>query len=362
MQGYREVPYARVKPFCEKIFAAYGFSPAESTTITDVLLMADLFGIESHGIQRLVRYHSEIGQGFVDVKAKPEILHETPVSAVIDGHKGMGQLVGRQAMELAIAKAKKTGIGMVSVRNSNHYGIAGYYTEMAVKQDLIGIAMTNTEAICVPTNGKRAMLGTSPIAFAMPADPAPFSFDAATTVVPRGKLEVYNKNGKPLPEGWAMDAAGHPSTDAALVLKNIIEKLGGGIAPLGGVGELNSGYKGYGFAAIVDICCGIFSGGMTSNHVNVLKDQVNICHYVSAIDYGVFGDKKAMRAHLSAFLQELRDTPKADGQSRVYIHGEKERENREKRIKGTVPVNDKTWQEMRDIAADRKVDFDLVSV
>jgi LDH2 family malate/lactate/ureidoglycolate dehydrogenase len=362
MADYRQVPYAQAKPFCQKVFAAYGFSPEESAAITDVLLMADLFGIESHGIQRLIRYHSEIGTGFVDVRAKPEIVHESPISAVVDGHKGMGQLVGKQAMELAIEKAKKTGIGMVSVRNSNHYGIAGYYTEMAANADLIGIAMTNTEAICVPTHGKKAMLGTSPIAFAMPADPLPFSFDAATTVVPRGKLEVYNKLAKSLPEGWVMDAAGHPSADAALVLNNIINKLGGGIAPLGGVGELTSGYKGYGFAAIVDICCGIFSGGMTSNHVNVLPNQVNICHYFSAIDYGVFGDKKAIRDHLSTFLQELRESPKADGQARIYIAGEKERENRAQRIKGTIPVNDKTWQEMQDIAKDRGVAFDLTSL
>jgi LDH2 family malate/lactate/ureidoglycolate dehydrogenase len=349
---YTELMYRELYALCIAIFQSYGFTADESAQITDVLLRADLYGIESHGIQRLNRYHDEIARGFVDVGAKPEIVYETPVSAVVDAHKAMGQLTGVFAMSTAIGKAKQSGIGMVSVRNSNHYGIAGYYTALATAADLIGVCMTNTEAICVPTNGKQAMLGTNPIAFAMPADPVAFSFDAATTVVPRGKLEVYTKNDRELPDGWALDSGGYPSTDGALVLRNIIGKLGGGIAPLGGMAELTGGHKGYGLAAIVDICTGIFSGGKTSNHVNVLKDQVDICHYFAAIDYGIFGDKTDIKTRLSAFLQELRNSAKADGKERIYVHGEKETENYAARINGTIPVNDKTLQELRQIAAE----------
>jgi LDH2 family malate/lactate/ureidoglycolate dehydrogenase len=243
------------------------------------------------------------------------------------------------------------------VRNSNHYGIAGYYTNLAVEADLAGVCMTNTEAICVPTFGKRAMLGTNPIAFAFPADPVPFSFDAATTVVPRGKLEVYNKNGKPLPAGWVLDSTGHEANDAALVLHNIINRLGGGIAPLGGVGEDQSGYKGYGFALMVDIFCAILSGGATSNHVNTQPGQEDTCHFFAAFDYAAFGGKAAIKKRLSVFLQELRDAPKADGADRIYIHGEKEGEYRAHREHGTVPVNEKTWAEMQQIAAEQGVTF-----
>ena len=354
---YRELPYARTVDFCTRIFASYGFGGEDAAAITDVLLRADLYGIESHGIQRLVRYHEEITSGMVDMHAAPQLVHETPVSAVIDAQRCMGQLAALQAMRLAIQKAKSAGIGMVAVRNSNHYGIAGYYSNMAVESDLIGVCMTNTEAICVPTHGKRAMLGTNPIALAMPADPVPFSFDAATTVVPRGKLEVYNKNGAALPDGWAVDAGGHPTRDAHEVLHNIIHKLGGGIAPLGGSEEVSGGHKGYGLAAIVDLFTGILSGGATSNHVNVSPGRTDICHFFAALDYGLFGDRQALRERLSVFLQELRDSDKADGASRIYTHGEKEAERMAGRIHGTLPVNEKTWEELCRIAEARGVDI-----
>lgn len=245
---YHHVSYEQLETFCREVFKGYHFTEEESRQITDVLLAADLSGIESHGIQRLIRYHQEITGGLVKLGAKPEVVFETPLSAVIEGNDCMGQTLGIQAMNMAIDKARQHGFGMITVRNSNHYGIAGYYAKMAVKEDMIGMCMTNTEAIMVPTFGRQAMLGTNPIAFAMPADPVPFSFDAATTVVPRGKLEVYVKRGNGLPEGWALDETGHDSTDPNRVLKNIIAKAGGGILPLGGSGELTSGYKGYGFA------------------------------------------------------------------------------------------------------------------
>ena len=169
---YHHVSYQKLHQFCLEVFKGYGFSPDESEQITSVLLAADLSGIESHGIQRLIRYHKEITGGLVKTDAKPEIVFETPLSAVIEGNDAMGQLLGVQAMEKAVEKAKKSGFGMVTVRNSNHYGIAGYYAKMAAREGLIGMCMTNTEAIMVPTFGRQAMLGTNPIAFAMPAHPS----------------------------------------------------------------------------------------------------------------------------------------------------------------------------------------------
>ena len=347
---YHRLPYEQVVSFCRKAFAGYGFNEEQSAQITDVLLAADLSGIESHGIQRLIRYHKEITGGLVDVKAVPEIVKETPISATIEGNDAMGQLLGVQAMEMAINKAKQVGIGMVAVRNSNHYGIAGYYTKMAAEAGLIGICMTNTEAIMVPTFGRQAMLGTNPIAFSMPASPVPFTFDAATTVVPRGKLEVYAKRDGVIRDGWALDENGHPSTDAPRVLNNIIGKTGGGILPLGGAGEETSGYKGYGFAMLCEICTAILSGGTTSNYIYKTPGKANICHFFMAVDYGVFGEKEDLEKALSQFLQELRDSNKAEGQERIYTHGEKEFEACQRVKAEGVSVNEKTYAEMEMIA------------
>lgn len=344
--GYHHVAYQPLYDFCVKVFCGYGFPEEESKQITDVLLAADLSGIESHGIQRLIRYHKEITGGMVKLDAKPEIVFETPLSAVIEGNDAMGQTLGVRAMELAIDKAKKSGFGMVTVRNSNHYGIAGYYTKMAAEQGLIGLCMTNTEAIMVPTFGRQAMLGTNPIAFAMPAQPTAFSFDAATTVVPRGKLEVYVKRGNGLPLGWALDENGHDSDDADRVLGNIIAKSGGGILPLGGSGEMTSGYKGYGFAMLCEIATAILSGGTTSNYIYKTPGRSNIAHCFIALDHGMFGDKAEIEASLSKYLQEIRDSAKAEGQDRIYIHGEKEAEARERVLREGVSLNEKTYEEM----------------
>ena len=356
---YKQVDTDKARAFCEAVFAAYGFSIEESQIITDVLLRADLYGIESHGVQRLVRYHDEISSGQVDVHAKTQIVHETGISACIEANKAMGQLAGTEAMKLAIKKAKAAGCGMVTVRNSNHYGIAGYYTNMAAEEDLTGVCMTNTEAICVPTFGSEAMTGTNAIALAMPAAPFTFSFDASTTVVPRGTLEVFRKNDKPLPDNWALDADGSPCNDAGVVIDNIIAKAGGGIAPLGGLGTLNGGHKGYGFSVIVDLFTAVISGGLTSNHVNRIPVHTGICHYFMAVDYGIFGNKTAIKNNLSKFLQELRDSKKAEGQKRIYTHGEKEAETMAQRINGQIPVNEKTLDEMRGIANKLGISYGL---
>ena len=348
--NYFCLPFEELKQFCERVFAGYGFDREESRQITEVLLDADLCGIESHGVQRLIRYHKEITGGLVEVTAKPEIVEETSVSATIEAHDAMGQLVGVQAMDLAIEKAKTAGVGMVAVRNSNHYGVAGYYTRRAARQGLVGICMTNTEAIMVPTFGRQAMLGTNPIALSMPAQPIPFTFDAATTVVPRGKLEVYAKRDGVLQDGWAIDEQGNPSTDADRVLKNIIEKTGGGILPLGGAGEQTSGYKGYGFAMLCEICTAILSGGTTSNYIYKTPGKANIAHFFMAFDHGMFGEKEELEGALSRFMQELRDSDKAQGQERIYTHGEKEFFSRERILQQGVPANEKTWGEMEMIA------------
>ena len=354
--AYQHWSYETLHRFCMDAFQAFGFSEEEATIIQDNLLTADLYGIESHGMQRMVRYHKGIENGMINPKAVPEIVFETPVTAVIDAHEGMGQLVGHKAMTLAIEKAKQIGIGIVSVRNSNHYGIAGYYANMACKEGLMGFSCTNSEAIMVPTYGRLAMLGSNPIACAFPADPYNFFFDASTTVVTRGKLEIYNKLEKPLPEGWALDKDGHPSTDAPDVLGNIVKKNGGGIMPLGGSTEQLGSHKGYGYGMICEIFSSILSMGDTSNYC-MTGGKGRICHGFAAVNPAFFGDPAEIKAHFSTYLQELRDAPKAEGQERIYTHGEKEVAAVKDRMENGIPVNDNTMVEMLDLANYLKLDF-----
>lgn len=348
--SYRYLDYTQLHAFCTAAFRSYGFSEQNSIEIADILLAADLNGTESHGVQRMVRYDYEITSGMVDVNAQPEVVLETPVSAVIDAHNAMGQLVSRAAMRMAMDKAKACGCGFVTVRRSNHYGIAGYYAEMAAKEDLLGLCMTNTEAIMVPTHGRQPMIGTNPIALAMPADPVTFSFDCATTVVPRGKFEVFSKRGDHVPVGWGVDENGSDSDDAQRVLSNIISKVGGGILPLGGSSELSGSHKGYGLGVICELFCGILSGGVTAEGIYKTEDGGSgTCHSFVAIDYGMFGDKAAIKQHFSDYLQKLRDSDKAAGFDRIYTHGEKEAEMRVLRREKGIPVNDKTLAELRNI-------------
>ncbi len=354
--AYQHWSYETLHRFCMDAFQAFGFSEEEATIIQDNLLTADLYGIESHGMQRMVRYHKGIENGMINPKAVPEIVFETPVTAVIDAHEGMGQLVGHKAMTLAIEKAKQSGIGIVSVRNSNHYGIAGYYANMACKEGLMGFSCTNSEAIMVPTYGRLAMLGSNPIACAFPAEPYNFFFDASTTVVTRGKLEIYNKLEKPLPEGWALDKDGHPSTDAPDVLGNIVKKNGGGIMPLGGSTEQLGSHKGYGYGMICEIFSSILSMGETSNYC-MTGGKGRICHGFAAVNPAFFGDPAEIKAHFSTYLQELRDAPKAEGQERIYTHGEKEVAAVKDRMENGIPVNDNTMVEMLDLANYLKLDF-----
>ena len=355
MGNFVYIQEEKLNAFCQDAFEGFGFSPEEASIIKDVLMMSDMYGIQSHGMQRVVRYHKGIEKGLIDIKAKPEVVFETPVSAVVEGHDAMGQLVGHFAMELAIKKAKETGVGIVSARNSNHYGIAGYYANLALKEGLIGFSCTNSEAIMVPTFARKAMLGSNPIAFAMPAEPYNFFFDASTTVVTRGKLEMYNKLGKELPNGWALNKDGKASQNASEVLGNISDHVGGGIMPLGGNTEQLGSHKGYGYGMLCEIFASIFSQGGTSNKC-MTGGRSNICHGFMAINPAIFGNPEEVKKHFSTFLQELREAPKAEGAERIYTHGEKEAEAIEVCRKEGVPVIDKTVAELFDVCELLKLD------
>lgn len=341
--------YNDLKRFCIDIFEKFGFNQKNAEIITDVLLLSDLYGIDSHGTQRLLRYYKHLQTGLIDAKAEAETVFETPISAVIDAKEGMGQIVSYNAMNLAIEKAEKSGIGMVTVKNSNHYGIAGYYAKMACDKGLIGISVTNTEAIMVPTFARKAMLGSNPIAVAMPADPYPFFFDASTSVVTRGKLELYKKLDKEMPDCWGLDADGKVNTNAPHVLDCIAAHKGGGILPLGGAYEKTGSHKGYGYGMLCEIFSSILSQGLTSDKT-YCGGKALICHGFIAINPNLFGDPEAIKAHFSQFLQDLREAPKADGCDRIYTHGEKEIIAMEDRLANGIAININTVKEMKGCA------------
>jgi L-2-hydroxycarboxylate dehydrogenase (NAD+) len=333
--SYLRIEYQKIKNITENVFLKFGYSREDSQIIAGVILEADLRGIESHGVQRLNFYYQGIKQAKIKVNGQIEIVHETPVSAVIDAHEVAGQLSGYKAMQLAIQKAKDTGFGMVVARNANHYGIAGYYPIMAIKERLLGLSMTNTDAMLPPTYGKKAMLGTNPIAVGINAHPYPFILDMATSVISRGKTEVYEKKNQPMPSGWGLDAE-----EINYALKN---KLFGGLLPLGGALETFGGHKGYGLALMVEIFAGIFAGGNTSNYISGHK----FCSCFMAIDYGIFGDKTEIENRLSVYLQQIRDSEKVEGQTRIYTHGEKEAEARQDRLQNGILVNEATVAEIQ---------------
>lgn len=340
-----------LRAFMERAYEKEGFEQEEARRIADVLMQADLFGIESHGAQRMMYYHQNIKSGSVDVRARAEVVRETPVSALLDGHFAMGHLTAAKAMNIAIEKAQKTGIGMVVVRNSSHYGIAGYYPLMAEREGLAAFSMTNTGPIMVPTFGREMMLGTNPMAFCMPADPYPFWFDASTTVVTLGKVEVYNKRGKPMPEGWTIDGEGRPCSDAHRMNQSILAGELGGILPLGGEGETTSGHKGYGLAIMVEALTGVLAQGMLSPEMCGAHGD-HTSHFFMAFDPAMFGDPADIRARMSGYLQALRDSEKAPGYARIYTPGEKAHEAQKDRLQNGIPVEANTLAELRRIAAE----------
>jgi LDH2 family malate/lactate/ureidoglycolate dehydrogenase len=266
-------------------------------------------------------------------------------------------------MQMAMDKAQKLGAGFVAVRNSNHYGIAGYYAMMALDKDMIGISTTNADVLVVPTFGRNAMFGTNPIAVAAPAlKHRPFVLDMATSVVPRGKLEVYDRLGKPLPDGWATDETGVGTGDATQVLKNFATRAGGGILPLGGEGELHSGYKGYGLALLVYILSAILPGAAYADLVyprdaNGKPLPSNIGHFFGAMRIDGFRPVDEFKSDMDELITRIKNAPRAAGAERIYVHGEKEYEKEADRRVNGIPLHGKVLDTLKKIGDDLKVPF-----
>lgn len=351
--------------FCVRTFGKLDVPTSDAEITTDVLLAANLRGIDSHGVARLRRYVKGLQDGVMLARPEEKVVSETATTALIDAGAGLGQPVSYRAMNMAIEKADKYGTGFVTVRNSNHYGIAGYYAMMALKHDMIGLSMTNAAVLVLPTFGRDAMLGTNPIAVAAPAgQERPFVLDMATSTVPRGKLEVYDRQEKPLPQGWATDETGTPTTDAARVLDNMLARRGGGLLPLGGAGELLSGHKGYGLALLVDILSGVLPGAGYANNIYPKTPEgkplpANVGHIFGAIKVEAFRPLDEFKATMDDIIQRLKAAPKAEGADRIYIHGEKEYEEAERRSKEGIPLGPKVEADLKAIAQELDVEYNL---
>jgi len=342
--------------FMVRFFMKLGVPKDRAEITADILQSADLRGVSSHGIIRLQTYYgSRLEKGLIDPFANNEVLRETPASIALDGKNGLGQVAAKDAMIRCIEKAKKSGVAMVTVRNSNHYGIAGYYAMMALDHDMIGISFTNAQPLVAPTFGKIRLLGTNPIAVAAPAlSEKPFVLDMATSIVPIGKVTVFDKAGEPLPKGWALDSEGNPTPDPKSVLD------GGALFPLGGP-EILRGYKGYGLALWVDIFSGVLSGAAFGKNVSDPSNMANanVGHFFAAMRLDAFRDPDEFKRDMDALFQQLKTAEKAIGHDRIFIHGEKEFEKTaDYKING-IPLLEEVVKSLQAAGQSVGVPFDL---
>lgn len=322
--------FSLLEQFIAGLFVKLGAPGDDADTIAEVLISADKKGIDSHGIGRLKPiYIDRIDQGILSPLTRMDLVKETPTTAVLDANNGMGHVVGKRAMQTAIAKAAEYGMGMVAVRNSSHFGIAGYYSEMAADNNMIGITGTNARPSIAPTFGVENMLGTNPLTIALPTDEDfHFDIDCATSISQRGKIEAYERAGKELPPGWVVTPDGRDMTDP----REVLEALTRGacaLAPLGGIGEDTAGYKGYGYATAVEVLSSALANAKN------LKDLVgadadgnpapySLGHFFIAINIENFIAPEIFKATAGSIMRRLRKSSLAEGQERIYTAGEKE--------------------------------------
>ena len=346
------VDWETITSFVVDAFKGYGIPEEDAKICADVLLESDKRGIESHGVNRFKPiYLDRIKAGIQNPVTNFEIIKETPTTAVVDGHDGMGQVIGVKSMNMAIEKSKKFGMGMVVARNSTHYGIAGYYATMATKTGCIGITGTNARPSIAPTFGVQNMLGTNPLTFGMPTDEEfPFVIDCATSITQRGRIEYYSRMGKPTPEGMVIGSDGQIMTDSNQILSDLSSGHAA-LAPLGGIGEDLAGYKGYGYATVVEILSsalqqGSFLHALTGIGENGEKVPFHLGHFFIAIDTEAFMGLEAFKKTCGNIMRELRNSVKAPGQERIYTAGEKEYLVWQQRKDSGVPINTAVQKEL----------------
>ena len=352
LKGTTAVNHRKLTRFVGGAFEKLGVPKEDAEIGANVLVQADLRGVDTHGVIRFnpqAWYVKWLTEGSMTARPNVRIVSESSSTALIDGDRGMGMVIGHRAMDIAIRKAKDTGIGMVAVRNSRHYGMSAYYSMMALPHDMIGIAMTNASRQVVPTFGREAKFGTNPMCFAVPADKElPFVLDMATTTAAAGKLELAARQDKPIPLGWALNERAEATDDPRVAQK--ARKL----LPLGGSREGGS-HKGYGLAIVVEILCGVLTGTLTALNA----DQDPRGHFFGAIRLDTFRAVDDFKRDMDRLLRELKTTPRIEGQDRVYAAGEIEFETAAERREHGIPLLPSVLKGLREVGDIVGVTYDL---
>lgn len=356
--------YEELRSLTEAILRrGFGYTDKEAATTARVLVEADARGIPSHGVARLAFYRKNLDGGFAKPGLKPEIVWQTPVSLVVDGHGGVGCHVANFCLEQILEMAEKTGLAFCAVRNSNHYGIAGLWAEDIASHDMIGLAFTNSYIAGTPTFGRRRLLGTNPIAVAIPEENGRvFSLDMATTTVAHGKVELYDRRRKPMPLGWVVDEEGRNMTDATEFEKIFFQTRFGGHLFLGGEGEENGGHKGFGLGLLVELLCSGLSMGTASFATFRPGEAAGITHFFGAMKMNLFGNPAELKKHIGMILETIRSSEKVAGRDRIYIHGEKEAEARARAIADGVYLDEATRKYLAALAAEFNIESSLRQV
>lgn len=349
--------------FMVDVFKKYGVPEEDAKICADVLLESDRRGIESHGCNRFKPiYLDRIKNGTLKPVTEIEIIKDTETTCVIDAHDGMGMVASHRMMEILIEKAKKYGMAGGAVYNSTHYGIAGYWTTMAEKAGMIGITGTNARPSVAPTFGVEPMMGTNPLTFTMPTDEDfPFNFDCATSIVQNGKIEFYERMGKPTPEGLVITKDGGTMTDSGKILKDM-RKGDCALLSIGGLGEETGGYKGYGFTTIVEILSAALTGGpymkeLSGKDENGNNKMYHLGHFFFVINPEFFMGLDTFKKTAGGILRGLRESEKAPGQNRIYTAGEKEYLAWLDRKDKGVPVGEAIQKELIGLRDELNLDY-----
>lgn len=352
--------YQQLKVFAKRVFEAMGCPAADARKAAEVLLSADLRGVDSHGVARLSGYVRLWKAGRVNPSPQIKVVHETPSTATIDGDAGLGLVIAPKAMELAMEKALQCGSGWVSVCNSNHFGIAGYHAMLALGKDMTGIAMTNASPLVAPAFSKERMLGTNPVAVAVPAgEEPPFVADMATSAVANGKLEVLERQYKEAPEGWIQDKNGSPATDPEAL------KQGGALLPLGS-DPVHGSHKGYCLGAIVDIFSAIFSGANYGPWVPPFVSFLPVAshlpgngigHFLGAIRMDAFRPAEEFKQHMDQWIRRFRQAETIAGKDKVLIPGDPEREMEMQRIKKGIPLLSAVVEDLQKLSKEFSIEL-----
>ncbi|HUW72396.1 MAG TPA: Ldh family oxidoreductase [Methanosarcinales archaeon] len=335
-----------------------GIPQKDAEIVADVLIAADLRGVDSHGLIRIYSYYgSRLEKKYMNPLTPFKIISETDTTVLYDGGNGLGQVVSRLAMKKCIEKAKKSNVAIATVKHSNHYGIAGYYAMMALEHGMIGISLTNSQPLVAPTYGRTAVLGTNPISFAAPSySEYPFVLDMATSVVPIGRIKVYEEKNEKIPVGWGIDDDGNVTEDP----KKVQSGGPGALMPLGGI-DIMRGYKGYGLALMVEILCAALSGAAHLTDVGFPHEPKvsDVSHFFMAVNIEAFRPLIDFKKQIDNMIKILKDSPKAAGHDRIYIAGEKEFEIAKFNETHGVPLIAPVVEELKANGKRLGVDFEL---